>query len=108
MHRDAHKYQERYLEVFASVQTFARRRIDGVDVLLSHFPYDNDTRRLEKYKGLDKFAPYRLRDEGLWLLHGHTHENVKQRSDRQVHVGVDAWDLSPVDLASIQGLMTDG
>ena len=39
MHRNAHKQQRRYLDVFDSVQPFARRKIAGEDVLLSHFPY---------------------------------------------------------------------
>lgn len=37
-HRDSHRHQSRWLEVFASVQAFARRQIAGQTVLLSHFP----------------------------------------------------------------------
>lgn len=51
MHRDTHRWQRRYLEVFESVQAFGWRKIglslpDGQDdsqtVLLSHFPYSAD------------------------------------------------------------------
>src|SRR5437762_12320090 len=35
MHRDSHKWQPKYLAAFASVQPFARRRIDGREILLS-------------------------------------------------------------------------
>lgn len=94
MHRDAHNWQRRYLDVFASVQPFARRKIAGRDVLLSHFPYlvDRDEPR---------HMQYRLRDEGAWLLHGHLHSGERATSDRELHVGVDAWDLAPVNLTTV-------
>ena len=66
-HRDAYKHQREWLEHFASVQAFARRKIGGHQVLLSHFPYEGD------HTAEDRCGQYRLRDEGLWLLHGHTH-----------------------------------
>lgn len=98
MHRDAHRKAARYLDVFASAQAFARRRVDGLEVLLSHFPYDGDT----DGRGEDRHRAYRLRDEGIALVHGHTHSpRVLSASDRgalQVHVGVDAHALTPVSL----------
>ncbi|WP_248948290.1 HNH endonuclease [Oerskovia enterophila] len=42
-HRNAHTQARPYMDVFASVQAFARRRIDGAEVMLSHFPYDGDS-----------------------------------------------------------------
>ena len=51
MQRGSHRWQRRYLEVFESVQAFARRKIGltvpvGVEptqtLLLSHFPYAAD------------------------------------------------------------------
>lgn len=97
MHRNSHKWLGRYLEVFASVQPFARRRINGEDVLLSHFPYDKDRHEV-------RYTQYRLRNEGKWLLHGHTHEPERQEG-REIHVGVDAWDLTPVRLEVVTDLM---
>lgn len=104
MHRNAHKQQRRYLDVFDSVQPFARRKIAGEDVLLSHFPYERDRDEM-------RYGQWRLRNEGAWLLHGHTHgperatvdsyelrnwrtgEAVKKTyRSREIHVGVDAWD----------------
>ncbi|BCO56120.1 serine/threonine protein phosphatase [Mycobacterium intracellulare] len=110
MHRDSHKWQPEYLKVFASVQTMARRKIGGRDVLLSHFPYRGD------HTEVDRYNQYRLRDEGLPLLHGHTHSKERLRigfpthgfngavivhDSPTIHVGVDAWDLRPVHLDEI-------
>lgn len=100
MHRDSHKWQPRYLSHFESVQPFARRRIDGQEVLLSHFPYSKDRHEA-------RYMQYRLRDEGLWLLHGHTHAADQRREGREIHVGVDAWDFAPVSLETIAELMKE-
>lgn len=112
MHRHAYKWQPKYLQAFASVQPFARRRIDGQDVLLSHFPYTRD-------RGEARYTQYRLPNEGKWLLHGHTHGTEKvtlgglpTHDDplvvREIHVGVDAWDLRPVSMNQVQELMRQG
>jgi calcineurin-like phosphoesterase family protein len=93
-HRDSHKHYDRWLQVFASVQPFARRRIGGHEVLLSHFPYSGD------HTDEDRFGQYRLRDEGRWLIHGHTHGSERLHG-RQIHVGLDAWDLTPVNEGTI-------
>jgi calcineurin-like phosphoesterase family protein len=87
-HRDSHKFQRDWLQHFDSVQAYARRRVAGTRLLLSHFPYRGD-------HGPERYTQYRLRDEGLWLLHGHTHSTV-QLTPRQLHVGLDAWGLHPV------------
>lgn len=104
MHRDAYRQQRQYLDVFASVQSAARRRIQGREVLLSHFPYDRDRDEL-------RFGQWRLRDEGVALLHGHTHgtERLTQsaRSTPEIHVGLDAWDMAPVPLATIEALLAE-
>ncbi|WP_317541269.1 metallophosphoesterase family protein [Rhodococcus globerulus] len=113
MHRDAHKHQRRFLEVFTSVQTFARRRVAGRNVMLSHFPYVGD------HTSIDRATEYRLRDEGMWLLHGHTHsskmltfgqvtlgfdgEDIVHLPPKQIHVGWDAW-KRPVGLDEIAAL----
>lgn len=110
MHRDAHKWQRQYLDVFESVQIAARRRVNGQNVLLSHFPYERD--RDEK-----RYAQWRLPDEGLPLLHGHTHgkerlslSTVHSSWDSphervEIHVGLDAWGLKPVPLETIADLL---
>ncbi len=49
---------------------------------------------------------YRPRDCGGFVVHGHTHSAVKFR-DRQIHVGLDAWDLMPVPLNTLQKYVED-
>jgi len=99
-HRDSHKHQREWLQHFASVQAFARRRIAGHQVLLSHFPYEGD------HTGTERHSQYRLRDEGLWLLHGHTHwKHIQVHDRRQLHIGLDAWELHPVALHVLEGII---
>jgi len=102
MHRNSHKMQADYLMHFDSVQTMARRRIEGREVLLSHFPYDGD------HTEDQRMTQYRLRNQGVPLLHGHTHSAEKVTfapgSTRQVHVGWDAW-KRPVSLQEVALLL---
>jgi calcineurin-like phosphoesterase family protein len=43
---------------------------------------------------------WRLRDEGKYLIHGHLH-SAEKFNGREIHVGVDAWDFTPVPLETI-------
>ncbi len=98
--RDSFKYQRSWLERFESVQPFARKKIDGITVLLSHFPYEGD------HTDEERCLQYRLRDYGEWLLHGHTHWKHRQWHDgRQIHIGLDAWELAPVPMECIQEII---
>lgn len=58
-------------------------------VWFSHFPYEGDS-----HDG-DRFNQWRLADQGLWVVHGHTHGKWLQRG-RQIDVGVDANNGYPV------------
>jgi calcineurin-like phosphoesterase family protein len=123
IHRNGWKRVTRYLEVFASVRDFAKVRMRRQDVLLSHYPYNGDHTERERYN------EYRLRDEGLPLIHGHTHkadqrlhygalqtewlpengpgegETLRVSHTPQVHVGLDAWGLSPVASHVVEKLL---
>lgn len=101
-HRDAHKHMAKWLQVFETIQPFARRRINGHDVLLSHFPYGTETEHHEQ----GRYMQYRLRDEGGLLLHGHTHGTERQHG-HQIHVGLDAWDLTPVNEGTINKMIAE-
>lgn len=120
-HRDARKHQRRWLDVFESVQAFAKIRLGGGTVLLSHMPYEGD------HAGEDRHAQFRLRDEGAWLIHGHTHMRnrlgpnprylttvdpatgggISRPLGREVHAGLDAWDLAPASEAQITGIISE-
>lgn len=89
-HRNAWKYHKMYLEYFETIQAFAEHRIAGQRVMISHFPYSGD------HTGSERELQYRLRDEGRFLLHGHLHRPERITSPREIHVGLDAWDLKPV------------
>lgn len=84
--------QREWLEAFDAVMPFAVRRIKigatGRRVLLSHFPYAGDG----DHSATERYSDVRLKDTGLWLLHGHTHKAYQREHDgRQIHVGIDAW-----------------
>lgn len=96
--RDADKWVEAYHRVFASVFPFRRRKIAGRNVMLSHYPYEGD------HTSVDRDVQYRLRDDGLPVLHGHIHSTSKGDA-RQIHIGVDAWDLTPVPQSAIEEIL---
>lgn len=98
-HRNAHKGQKEWLKVFDTIQPFARHRIARQNVLLSHFPYTAD------HTPDSRYDQYRLKDEGLFLLHGHLHSAEKLTSPREIHVGLDAWGLKPVSQYEIEGII---
>lgn len=105
--RDSHKWQSRYLQVFASVQAFARRRVQSQEVLLSHYPYADGTPDAD-HTDYPRYSQYRLPDEGRWLLHGHTHNDEQRVHGRQIHVGLDAWGMQPVPLTFIANTILGG
>lgn len=99
MHRISHKLQRLYLSVFESVELHTRFKSHGLEALLSHFPY------LRDHTEPPRFAQWRLPyDRGPWLLHGHTHEPGKIQFG-EVHVGVDAWEFTPVPVTQVLTLI---
>lgn len=89
MHRAA--YSKRFvewLEVFETIQPFQRKRLNGVEFAMSHFPYaawgDGPGREGSRYE------QWRLPDLGMKLLHGHTHGPERDHAN-MLHVGWDAW-----------------
>lgn len=102
-HRGAHKYFPRYYESFESVSTGARRKIDGHQVLLSHFPYAGGGDHTE----VERHTQWRLPDLGTPLLHGHTHQEGESttwtdKGTMQISVGPDANDLTPVSVDMVR------
>lgn len=101
---DFWKYVPDYLEAFEVVTPFARAKIGPENVMLSHFPYAGD------HYDQDRFEPYRLRSSLTTLLHGHTHSANKYSKFAmidQVHVGVDAWNFTPVSQDQISTLLKE-
>lgn len=83
--RDGWKDRDLYLAAgFAAVMDFAvttlpplRPQAPATRVLLSHFPYAGDSH------DEDRNAQFRLRDEGIPLLHGHVHESFRERRTKK-------------------------
>jgi calcineurin-like phosphoesterase family protein len=98
-HRTAQKAMAFWMLAFDSVQPFARRKLEGISFLMSHYPYmswgDGPGR------GPARDEQYRLPDLGTPLLHGHTHGKERDH-DNMFHVGLDAWDLELVPQSVIQ------
>lgn len=92
--RDFHRVTAEYLKVFEVVSPFARTRVRGRPVMMSHFPYQGD------HSPVDRYVEYRLGDNLVPLLCGHVHQAWKTRRSRRgtpmLNVGVDQWDSTPV------------
>lgn len=68
----------------------------GYRLLASHYPYHGDS------KDGDRHTSHRPRwDDGIPLLHGHTHARDRGPYGHQFHVGVDAHDYAPIPFAVI-------
>lgn len=78
--------------VLPEIVAGARGRIP---VLASHYPYSGDT------QGADRHTSHRPVDHGCPLLHGHTHDREHGPVGLQFHVGVDAFDFTPVPISLI-------
>ena len=94
-------WTQRYIDAgFDEVHTNHGFVEGGYHFRLSHFPYDGDHTREERY------AEYRQADNGVPLIHGHTHDtgnpvSFSRNGTFQYHVGVDAHDFAPVPLIRI-------
>lgn len=111
--RDGWKQRSRYLDAgFSAVMDFAVTKLPPVGpeasatrVLLSHFPYVGDSH------DEDRHEQFRLRDEGVPLLHGHVHETFRERRTAQgtwgINVGVDHWDFRPVSAETLAKHLDD-
>ena len=74
----------------------------GQTVQINHFPYEPATPGQPV-----RFAQWRLEDNGDWLLCGHIHQKWRQNG-RQINVGVDAWDFTPVNDDTISEAIRSG
>ena len=73
------------LDAWASVQPYREIAVDGVSLVLCHYPF-------RSWRGMDKG----------WLdLHGHSHGRLKPLP-RQFDVGVDVWGFRPIALSEIR------
>ncbi len=70
---------------WASVADYGELELDGVKLVLCHYPF-------RSWNGMA---------QGALDLHGHSHGRLAPQT-RQIDVGVDAWDFKPVTLAALR------
>ena len=70
---------------WASVQHYAETQVEGVRLVLCHYPS-------RTWNGMA---------QGTINLHGHSHGRLKQPLTRQFDVGVDVRDFQPITLAAL-------
>ncbi len=78
--------------------------IAGHTVRACHFPYKGTS--TAEVAPDDAEHPWPTPRHGEVLLHGHTHSPHRRR-DRQIHLGVDAWDYRPVALREVEALVRE-
>lgn len=83
-----------------------KMKLCGKTVRMSHYPYALPWYRLPfAYPSVKRFLDRRPpKIKGEYLMHGHTHTKYKKRG-YTIHVGVDAWNYTPVSLAEIESLI---
>lgn len=74
-------------------------------VNLCHFPPANvnDPRANEYDQRYTHLRPTIPDDE--YLLHGHTHSLNPYTAENILHIGVDSWDMKPVDLGTVMHIL---
>lgn len=88
---------ERYVVILPLELTLGT---ENADIDVCHFPFDGD------HTDEIRYPEYRPIDRGQYLLHGHGHGMWKM-NDRQIDVGVDAWDYTPVHSSVVVGMIYD-
>ncbi len=88
------KFRKRYEEQFNVIWVSGGAlTTGGTNVLLSHFPYTSDSH------GEDRYQEFRYRDNGIPIVHGHTHAknsiSYSDKGTKQIHIGVDTWNYQP-------------
>lgn len=101
--------QKQYLSMgFSAVYEELLIRMFGRRIRISHYP-----RRPSLWVRLVNREAHQLRymdrrpvKDGRWLIHGHTHSTKQVDAKRkEIHVGVDAWDFTPVSQRQIESLI---
>ncbi len=104
-HRKRATWTQRFRAVFETIDSWTRIKIGTKDVMVCHYPYNGD------HTPEDRDVQYRMRDCGAPIIHGHTHSpeqvSFSNEGTIQVHVGVDAWDFTPVEQGVVVQIVKD-
>lgn len=90
--RFSHMYADAGWSILPEVLDGLRR---GRRLRASHFPYKGDSQLA------DRHIAARPIDDGVPLIHGHTHDEEQFSSPAEFHVGVDASAFTPISLSVI-------
>jgi calcineurin-like phosphoesterase family protein len=103
-HSHRGKYKKailKYLEYgFVSVQEQLELQICNRTVLITHMPFFRETNTDQRYS---QFRPI---DKGQFLICGHVHDKWKING-RQINVGVDQWNFTPVSETELCNVISD-
>lgn len=96
------RWLEEYGKYFSEMCAEMWLPIQGIPVLMCHFPYYGDSGEE------DRFESFRPTDSGMWLLHGHTHTAEFVHDENMIHVGVDSAEASygPIPIETIEGVIS--
>ena len=90
----------RMKKVFTEVYNSLVIDINGRKVRLSHRPH-RDLASYQHQNSIGMAPP----DDGMWLIHGHTHKGGRKVHDRQINVNLIFWDYRPVSESEISGII---
>lgn len=86
-------------------------KIANEEVWVTHYPYAEPKwftiMKKLSFQKETRYLDRRLKNEGKWLLHGHTHSKYKLRK-KEIHVGVDAWGYKPIHMNEIESIIRTG
>ncbi|SJZ45746.1 Calcineurin-like phosphoesterase superfamily protein [Pilibacter termitis] len=106
------KYKQDFQKVFETVSEFVKISYDGTGFLLSHYPYDTTDLLFSNGNpatNKDAYSKYRLRDEGMPLIHGHTHTTMiltySQNRTPQLNVNLESTKMRPVSIGELSRIM---
>lgn len=94
IHRKTSPHLDMFREVFEEIKDFGRIRVEGQDVLLSHYPYWSQGDGPGRGERGHRYEQYRLPDLGNHLIHAHTHHTDPfdgSWTKREMCVSWDAW-----------------
>jgi calcineurin-like phosphoesterase family protein len=105
---EAHRGHRRMADVYRDAgfaEVYATGIVDqhviaGQQVRLAHLPYQGD------HKAEDRYADRRPIDDGRPLVCGHVH-TLWRTDGRQLNVGVDVWDYTPVSAEVVGELIEE-
>jgi len=96
---------------FELVLSGAKIRHGKNSINLSHYPYSPGWKDILKawYKKYDmRQLRNRFKNDGSWLVHGHTHNTWGKTRDKMINVSTDVWDFTPVSYKKILQIIAKG